>query len=1014
MSSALYLLDGYSLIFRSYFAFIRNPLRNPKGENSSAVFGFFRSLFTLLSNEEVAYFAVVLDSKTPTFRHEQFEQYKATREETPEDLRAQIPKIEEILEVLKLPAIRVNGYEADDIMATLALQCKEAGRDCYLITGDKDMLQLVGGKVHVLKPEPAGGFTEMTEERVYDRWSVQPSQMLDLLALIGDSVDNVPGVKGIGEKTAAKLLGQYGTLDGVYENLEQLSSKSWRTKLEEGRDDAYMSKQLITLETDVPIDGDLEQFKLPQIDKGAAIPHFEREGMHSLVQEVRKELAETEQAEANQQSAGQGGTGQSGSQQEGAGRTTGQSSFQRSGAGPAGAGQPAAGEAGARHADAAQSGDEHGPARDADADETGDGHDSVGAADVGGEVQADAGQGRAAVSDAAASAPTTMARYVTDGAEYRAVRSIDELVRLVEELRAAEWVAFDSETDNIDPMRARPVGFSFSTAAQHGVYVPLTSPEVSLPEEETRDALAKLFGDTSVHFIGQNLKYDYKVMARWGAPMHGIAFDTMIAAWVLDAAAGSFGLDALAKRYLGYEPISYSEVVPKPKRGEEEMLFGEVPLERALVYASEDADISFRLYELFRDQLEEQEQLSNLFYELEMPLVPLLAEMELSGIGLDTKVLEDYSVELERELAGLEREIYDLCGREFNIASTKQLQQVLFEERKLNPVKKTKTGYSTDTAVLQELAREDPVPEKVLQHRTLSKLKSTYVDTLPKLVHPETGRVHTSFNQTGTATGRISSNDPNLQNIPIRDEAGRRIRQAFVPTRGKRFVSADYSQIELVVLAHLSGDPALGESFRTGEDVHTRTGALIFGGEPEEITSEQRRIAKTINFGVMYGMSAFRLSRELGIPRADAETFIQRYFGTYSKIREFIDRTVAEAEESGKVTTILGRERRLPDINNKNKTVKSGAERIAVNTPIQGSAADIVKRSMHAVAARLRKEKLETKLLLQVHDELILEAPEGEIETVSALLREEMVAAVELSVPLRVSVEVGSSWGDLH
>lgn len=981
MSNALYLLDGYSLIFRSYFAFIRNPLRNPQGRNSSAVFGFFRSLFTLLSNQPVSYFGVVLDSTTPTFRHQQYEQYKATREDTPEDLHEQIPVIEEILQALQLPAIRVEGYEADDVMATLALQCNEAGRECYLITGDKDMLQLVGGTIHVLRPEQNGGFTDMTRDKVYERWNVYPHQVLDLLSLIGDSVDNVPGVKGIGEKTAAKLLAEYGDLDSIYENLDQLSSKSWRQKLEAGRKDAYTSKGLITLETEVPIEGDLDQFELSELDKRAAIPYFEREGMQSLVQDIRKELGEDGRGEGSQ---GQAQAPRRGTAAESAGEAYGQEAAERPGRGD-GVGSATAGDP--------NSG-------------SGTGGDTATAGSADSTSGASTGEGPAS--------PAGLSRYDPDKADYRAVQSIDELRTLVEELRGAGQVAFDSETDSLDPMRATPVGFSFSTAAGTGVYVPLRSPEVQLPEEEARQVLAPLFGDTSVAFIGQNLKYDYKVMARWGAPMHGITFDTMIAAWVLDAAAGSFGLDALAKRYLGYEPISYRDVVPRPKRGEPEELFASVALDKALVYASEDADLSFRLYEHLRDELSQNAGLKKLFYELEMPLVPLLAEMELRGIGLDASVLEQYSEELEGELSGLEQEIYELCGHEFNIASTKQLQQVLFEERKLNPVKKTKTGYSTDTAVLQELAREDPVPEKVLQHRTLSKLKSTYVDTLPKLVHPETGRVHTSFNQTGTATGRISSNDPNLQNIPIRDEAGRRIRQAFVPSPGTRFVSADYAQIELVVLAHLSGDPALSESFRSGEDVHARTGALIFGTEPEQITSEQRRIAKTINFGVMYGMSAFRLSRELGIPRADAETFIQRYFGTYAKIREFIDRTVSEAEERGTVSTILGRERRIPDINNKNRTVKSGAERIAVNTPIQGSAADIVKRAMCAVQGRLEKEKLESRLLLQVHDELILEAPEKEIERLRGLLEEEMSSAVELSVPLRVSVEAGASWGDLH
>jgi DNA polymerase-1 len=857
-----------------------------------------------------AHFAVVMDSTTATFRDEQYAEYKANREDTPEDLRLQMPIIEEILGAMGVPMLRVEGYEADDVMATLATRCSEQGWQCYMITGDKDLLQLVDGSVRVLKPDQ-NRFEEIGRDEVHEQWGVYPEQILDFLALLGDNVDNVPGVKGIGKKTAARLLQDYGTLDGIYENLEHLSKKSWRERLEEGRDSAYFSRRMILLATSAPLEESLEDLKLPELDIEAAIPYFRREGMNSLISEAQR-------------------------------------------------GPEAAGESQQRE----------------DAEGLDDAQQSPG--------------------------------------KYELVTTVEGFRRWVERLRNAGQFAFDSETDALDPMQARPVGFSFSDGAGTGCYVPLVGPDGPvLPEESARDLLAELFGDESLTVIGQNLKYDYKILRRWGIEVHNFAFDTMIAAWLLDSAEGSYGLDALAKRYLQYKPISYRDVIPEAKRGERELRFDEVPLDRAVTYATEDADLAYRLYEHFAPMLDSAGH-SELFYQVEMPLVTLLGEMELAGIKLSTERLEEYSGELEGQLAALEQEVYKLCGREFNLASTKQLQQVLFEERKLKPIRKTKTGYSTDTSVLQELAREDPVPEKVLRHRLLSKLKSTYVDALPKLVDPNTGRLHTHFNQTGTATGRLSSTEPNLQNIPIRDEEGRRIREAFIPEEGHRFVSADYSQIELVILAHLSGDPALGEAFRTGEDVHRKTGALIFGVEPAEVSNEQRRIAKTINFGVMYGMSAFRLSRELGIPRQDAQTFIERYFSTYASIKSFVDRTVSEAERTGKVSTLLGRERALPDINNRNRTVKSASERIAVNTPIQGSAADIVKLAMLAVSRRLRREKLRSALLVQVHDELILEVPEEEVETVRELLYEEMSGAVELSVPLRVSVESGTSWGALH
>ncbi|HUX52641.1 MAG TPA: DNA polymerase I [Spirochaetia bacterium] len=935
--SALYLLDGYGLIFRSYFAFIRSPLRNPDGKNISATFGFFRTLLMILKDRKPGMLVVALDSKTPTHRHEHYKEYKATREKSPDDLREQIPVIEEILDVLGVPAIRVDGYEADDIIATYAERCRRENRQCYVISSDKDLLQLVDGPVRVLKPAD-GGFQELDRERVLADWGVYPEQIRDYLSLVGDSADNIPGVKGVGAKSAVALLTEFGNLAGIYEHLEDVASKSWREKLEQGRDDAKLSYELIGLHTEVPVGREIADLTLGDLNREAAAAYFLREGIKSIAAELGAKAA--------------GKTDSS----EGAAETV---------------------------------------------------------ASAAGTVAAVAGSER----------PSSAARGT-----YSTVRTLAELDEWVARVKKAGWFAFDSETSGIDAVSAEPYGFSLCIEEGKACYIPLVGPDGEVFEaEEVRKRLRVILEDPKLFIIGQNVKYDYKVLKRWGVTMANIAFDTMIAAWLLDTTANIYNMDRLAEVYLGYNTIHFRDVIEEVAEGEDETdlkvtrggrilegpTFDRVPLEKATEYAAEDADVTFRLYSCFKPLLAER-GMWELFTSLEMPLVRILGDLELAGMRLDTDRLAAFSHELSGELKQIELKIYELCGKTFNIASTRQLQEVLFTDRKLRPGKKTKTGYSTDNDVLVELSREDPVPELVLKYRMLSKLKSTYVDALPRMVNERTGRVHTSLHQTGTATGRLSSKDPNLQNIPIRDEEGRRIREAFIPDPGNRFVSADYSQIELVVLAHLSGDPGLGAAFRSGQDVHRQTGALIFGVEPESVSDDQRRVAKTINFGVMYGMSAFRLSRELGIPRADADKFIEAYFATYSRIKGFIEEIVHDAEQNGYVKTLMGRQRPIPTITSRNRTEKMAAERIAVNTPIQGSAADIVKLAMIHVDARLRREKLSARLILQVHDELIIECPEKEVGKVEKLLEEEMVSVMALAVPLKVHVESGGSWGELH
>ena len=889
----LFILDGYSLIYRSYFAFIKKPLTNKRGENTSALFGFFRTFFSLFNTYKPSFFAVAMDSLTPTFRHEQYPEYKATRDKTPEELHNQVPLIEEILEALGVPILRVNGYEADDIMATLAEQCREIKRPCFIISGDKDLLQLVQGDVKMLHTEK-GEYFEVDREAVHEKWGIYPEQVLDYLALTGDSADNIPGVKGIGPKTAVSLLEKYETLDNIYAHLDELTAGQ-KKKLEENRENAYMSKRLVVLDSSTPLSSSMEDLKLGELHVEAAVPLLLKQDITSIAEEIAGKKAVDRQ-------------------------------------------KP---------------------------------------------VQAKPGV-------------------------YSAVLSIEDLDTWVEKVRTNKWFAFDVETDNLDSLQAAPVGICLSVVSGEGCYIPLKVPDADcIPEGEVKKRIETILTDPDLYCIGQNIKYDYKVMKRWGITITNIAFDTMIAAWILDSQGGSFGMDNLAARYLQYRTFHFNEVVAKGDT------FDSVPLQRAVTYAAEDADITYRLFELFRGQIEER-KLEKLFYEVEMPLVTVLADMELEGILLDLKTLESYSRELASELAGIEDSVYQLCGEIFNINSTKQLQTILFDKRNLQPIKKTKSGFSTDNSVLEELAKEDPVPELVLKYRALSKLKSTYVDALPKMINPETGKLHTHFMQTGTATGRLSSKDPNLQNIPIRTEEGRRIRASFVPARGNIFLSADYSQIELVILAHLSGDPALSRAFKEGLDVHSQTGSLIFGVPVEEVSAEKRRMAKVINFGIMYGMSGFRLSRELAIPRVQADRFIEAYFHKYAGVKAFIDKTIAEVEQTGTVKTILGRERKIPGINSQNRNEKMGAERIAVNTPIQGSAADIVKLAMLAIVPRLRREGCRAALILQVHDELIFELPAEEKEKVTEIVQEEMESAVTLSVPLKVSVETGSSWGELH
>ncbi len=918
MKNTITLLDGYALIYRSYFAFIKNPLINKQGQNVSVVYGFFNTLSYFLAQKKR--FAVVFDSKTPTFRHELYSEYKANREKAPDDLRSQIPLVEKILNLLEVPILQQDGVEADDIIATIARRSSEQQIYCEIITGDKDLLQLVDDYVSVIKPDK-GEYITLTEKEVVEKWGVKPNQILDFLSIIGDKADNVPGIMGIGEKGALKMLLEFSTLDSIYENIPSFTA-SVQKKLEDSKENAFLSRQLITLKTDLAFTP--ENIPTNEVNWSLASPLFIELGVPSLAKKggaSAKSLSPappTSPAPVDTDKAIEG---------------------------PGGIWIP-------------QEKSPWGPA--------------------------------------------------LQEKEWVALTTTEEVQKELQAAAKEKLVAFDCETTSLNPLQCQLVGFSFCYNAQKAFYVPIIAENQDiLSLEAIRPILNTFFATPGLQIIGQNFKYDYKALRHCKITPTHVYADTLVAAWLIDSDLSNYNMDFLASRYLNYTTIKYSDIVPKKES------FAVVPLETAAAYAAEDALITFRLWKILEPLLEKG-SLKDLFFNIEMEVAAILAEMECEGILLNCDFLGFFSKKLELQLAKIQEEIYELVGHEFNINSPKQLQEVLFGELKLPPGKKTKTGYSTDTSVLQFLAGKHPVPSLILRQRTLSKLKSTYADALPELINPDTNRIHTNFIQTGTATGRLSSREPNLQNIPIKEEEGRNIRKAFVAPEGKIFLSADYSQIELAVLASLSKDKNLSEAFITGKDIHRHTASLIFDKEDIEITASERRIAKTINFGVIYGMSAFRLSQELEIPMGRAKQFIDAYFATYSGIRQFITQTVEETKEKGYVTTQAGHIRRISEINNRNMTVQAAASRVAVNTPIQGTAADIVKRAMIAIAKRLKESTLEAKLLLQIHDELLFELPESEESVLRKIVEEEMKKATLLSVPVTISIETGKSWGDFH
>jgi DNA polymerase-1 len=907
IGKTVWVVDANSLIFQVFHAI--PEMTSPKGEPVNAVFGFTRDLLYLLDVKKPDYLFCAFDRPEPTFRHVRYEQYKAHRSEMPIELIPQFPYIRRMAEALRIPIVEQATFEADDVLATLARITQEQGGECFLVTGDKDARQLLSDRVKIfnVRKNALYGAAELLTE-----WGVRPEQVVDYQALVGDSVDAVPGVPQIGPKAAKELLEKYESLDGIYAHVEEITAAARKRTLVENKDKAYLSQELARLDQHMTLPIDWNTARWRGIDTPAGVALCTELGFHGITQKVRS--------------------------------------------------MPSA-------------------------------------------------SGASAASGTSADKPKENWK-----ADYRTVKSLEELRALVAEMRKQTRISVDTETTSVTATRAEIVGYSFAWEPTIAYYVPVRAPagEVQLDPIAAADLLRPLLEDPSIKKVGQNLKYDWIVMRGAGIDMQGVEFDTLIAAYLLDAGERNHNLDELAQRHLDHKNITIESLIGT---GKNQKRMDEVPVADIAKYAAEDADVALRLVEKLEPKLK-QENLETLFNTVEMPLVEVLVDLERTGVKVDVPRLADLSGHFTTEIARLQTEVFAIAGREFNIASPKQLAEVLFVEQKLPVLAKTKTGPSTDADVLEELALQHPLPAKIIEFRQFSKLKGTYVDALPQLVNPATGRVHCSLHQTVAATGRLSSSDPNLQNIPIRTDEGRRIRSAFLPGHdGWSLVSADYSQIELRLLAHCSEDPGMTASFAAGEDIHTRVASQVYGVPLAEVSRAQRGMAKTVNFGILYGQSAFGLSKVLGIPQEEAGTFIEGYFAQYPGVERFMYELLVDCAERGYVTTLLGRRRAIRGIRAEKLAIggsrqRNLAERTAINTVIQGSAADLIKQAMINVHRRIKQELPQTKMLLQIHDELLFETPPDERDRLIEIARREMSQVMALKVPLVVDVRVGKNWAE--
>jgi DNA polymerase-1 len=888
----IYLVDGSSYVYRAFYA-IRQPLATSTGLPTKAVFGFKNMLEKLIRQEQPQYLAVAFDERGPTFRHEADPTYKAHRPPMPDELAEQLPYIHRLVEALNIPRLSLAGYEADDILGTLARRFEDQGYDVVLVSGDKDLCQLVTAHTTILDTmkDQRLGIAEVQE-----RFGVEPAHVVDILGLMGDSSDNIPGVPGVGEKTARQLITQFHTIEDLLTRLDEVKQPKLRQRLHEHAAAARLSRQQATIELAAPIDVSLDSLRMDGSDT---------EALRALYTELefRTDLRALDQE-----------TG-------------------------------AAREAVEKH--------------------------------------------------------------------YRAIFTCEDLDAVITALRQADGFAIDTETTSQDPMLADLVGISLAYEPHRAVYIPVGHLYLGAPKQldqsEVLNRLRPVLEDAAIATYGQNIKYDYIVLKRHGVTLRSIDFDTMVAGYLIKPSRRANNLDALSREYLNYVPISYTDVAGK---GAKQVTFDQVDVERATDYSAEDADLALLLTDVLRPRLHEY-QLERLFHDVEMPLIEVLAAMEMHGIAVDAAYLREMSKRLQGQMDELLQAIYGLAGEAFNVNSSQQLQQILFEKLGLPTGRRTKSGgYSTDVSVLESLAFEHELPQLILDYRHLAKMKSTYVDALPQLIHPHTGRIHTSLNQAITETGRLSSSNPNLQNIPVRSELGRQIRQAFVAAPGCMLISADYSQIELRLLAHFTEDPVLIDAFRSGQDIHTRTAMEVFGVEAGAVNGNMRRMAKTVNFGIIYGLSPFGLAQRLRISNDEARAYIDNYFARYPRVKAYLDGIIAQAREQGYVTTLLQRRRYLPEINHRTRTVREAAERTAINMPFQGSAADLIKLAMIRLHRQIEAERLPCSMLLQIHDELLFEVPDDAVEAMIPRVKETMESVWKLHVPLTVDVGQGRNWAE--
>ncbi|HPJ38944.1 MAG TPA: DNA polymerase I [Spirochaetota bacterium] len=900
MKKKLYVIDGHALCYRAYYAFIKNPLINSSGQNTSAIFGFARMLLKLIADESPDYIIVAFDPPKKTFRFDIYPEYKANREKMPDDLRSQIDEIKHMVKTLGIYTIEKDNFEADDILGSIAVQFASDETDIMLVTGDKDAYQLVNDKVRIYANKKGISDYEIYDtDAVTQKLGVTPGQVIEYMALTGDTSDNIPGVRGIGEKTAQKLIAEYSSIENLYNNLDKIKGKQ-KEYLEEYRENALLSRELVTIKTDIPLGLQLDDAAVPELDTEETRTYFEHLEMNSVIRDF---FGEPEQKD-----------------------------------------------------------------------------DAIAAPDR----------------------------------EYRIIRDVPALEAAVAEITKAGFVSFDTETTSVNPVEAELVGISFSVRENSGWYIPVIDGTLfseTIIERGTALRIVKpMLENEKIKKIGQNIKYDITVLKKYGITVKGIWFDTMVASYLLGPNDRNHNLDDMASRFLNYKTTTYSELVGKGKNA---LAITDVPVEDIADYAIEDADITLRLYTLLRKKIQE-ENLEELFSSIEIPLIEVLSEMEWNGVKIDPLYFEQLAKENQKLLSETEQNIYTLAGAPFNINSTRELATVLFEKLGLKPVKKTKTGFSTDIQVLEQLKGQHEIIDHLIAYRTRNKLKTTYIDTLPRIILSSTGRIHTSYNQTIVATGRLSSSSPNLQNIPVRDDFGRKIRRGFVPEKGCRILAADYSQIELRLAAHLSGDANMIRAFREGIDIHSMTASSVFGVSPDEVTPDMRRQAKIINFATIYKVSPFGLSQQADISVRDAAEFIRKYFETYPGFRDYMDRTIEFAREKGYVQTLLGRKRPVPEIDASAVFRREGAERIAINTPIQGTSADMIKIAMIRISTTIKEEKLASKMIMQVHDELVFEVPENEKEVMEKIVTREMENSLPLDVPVVVDIGWGANWEEAH